>query len=172
MATDDIGDHIDEDLRASEARFRSVWERSIDGMRLSDADGRIIAVNEAFCALVRKPREKLIGHEFSATYAGHGTHDGMEIYRERFATGKILPRVTARVKLWNEEELDLEIASSFIELGGQGKVLLSLFRDVTERKRAEQQMSAFGSLSQGLSAAKTERDAAEIILRVAGELLV
>jgi PAS domain S-box-containing protein len=171
MATDEIGNRIDEDLRASEARFRSVWERSIDGMRLTDAGGRIIAVNQAFCELVRKPRENLISHEFSETYAGHGNHDGMNIYRQRFETGKILPRVTARVKLWNEEELDLEISSSFIELGGQGKVLLSLFRDVTERKRAEQQMSAFGSLSQGLSAAKTAREAAEIIFRIADELL-
>src|SRR5580765_5755158 len=171
MATDEIGNRIDEDLRASEARFRSVWERSIDGMRLTDGDGQIIAVNEAFCALVRKPREKLLGHEFSVTYAGHGKHDGMDIYKERFSTGKILPRVTARVKLWNEEELDLEISSSFIELGEQGRVLLSLFRDVTERKRAEQRMSAFASLSQGLSAAKTAREAAEIIFRVADELL-
>jgi PAS domain S-box-containing protein len=171
MATDGIANRIDEDLRASEARFRSVWERSIDGMRLTDGEGRIIAVNEAFCALVRKPREKLLGHEFSVTYAGHGKHDGMGIYRERFSTGNILPRITARVKLWNAEELDLEISSSFIELGGQGRVLFSLFRDVTERKRAEQRMSAFASLSQGLSAAKSAREAAEIIVRVADELL-
>jgi PAS domain S-box-containing protein len=158
-------------LRRSEERFRSVWEHSIDGMRLTDGEGRIIAVNEAFCALVRRPRENLMGHPFSVTYAGHGSHDGLAIYQQRFSSGNILPRVTARVKLWNAEELDLEISSSFIELGEHGKVLLSLFRDVTERTEAELRGAAFGSLGQGLSAAKTAREAAEVIFKVADQLL-
>ena len=45
----------DEALRVSEERFRSVWEHSIDGMRLTDREGRILTVNEAFCRLVKLP---------------------------------------------------------------------------------------------------------------------
>ena len=37
----------------SQERFRSVWERSADGMRLTDSEGRIIAVNEAYCRLIK-----------------------------------------------------------------------------------------------------------------------
>ena len=58
----------DEALRVSEERFRSVWDHSIDGMRLTDREGRILAVNEAFCRLVKLPREKLIGQLFSVAY--------------------------------------------------------------------------------------------------------
>ena len=65
-----------EALSESEATFRSVWERSIEGMRLTDQEGRIIAVNEAYCQLVKLPREKLEGQVFSVAYKGHGPNDG------------------------------------------------------------------------------------------------
>jgi len=38
-------------LQSSEMLFRSVWENSVDGMRLTDQNGLIIAVNSAFCRL-------------------------------------------------------------------------------------------------------------------------
>ena len=39
-------------LQSSETLFRSVWENSVDGMRLTDENGVIVAVNDAFCKLV------------------------------------------------------------------------------------------------------------------------
>jgi PAS domain S-box-containing protein len=158
-------------LRASEERFRSVWERSIDGMRLTDAEGQILAVNEAFCRLMRLPREKLEGHSFAVPYAEHSPANGIQVYQTRFATGGIKSRITSRVKLWNAEELDLEISSSFIQSGDDGKVLLSIFRDVTERVAAEERGAAFANLAQQMSAARSARAAAQIMLDVADELL-
>jgi PAS domain S-box-containing protein len=161
----------EEALSESEANFRSVWERSIDGMRLADKEGRILAVNEAFCQLVKLPREKLEGQIFSVAYKGHGPNDGVETYQKRFATGDIVPRDTPRAQLSNSDEVDLEISNSFIELGQRGKMLLSIVRDVSERKRAELRIEAFSNLGKRLSAAKTAREAAGIISEVADELL-
>jgi PAS domain S-box-containing protein len=161
----------DEALRLSEDRFRSVWEHSIDGMRLIDREGRILAVNEAFCQLVKLPREKLIGKVFSAAYQGQGTNEDLEAYRRRFDTGTITPRITGRARLWNAEEVDLEVSSSFVESAREGKTLLSIFRDVTERKRAEARVAAFSRLGQQLSGVKNAREAAEIIVKVADQLL-
>jgi PAS domain S-box-containing protein len=160
-----------EALGESEANFRSVWERSADGMRLTDKEGRITAVNEAFCRLVQLPREKLEGQIFSVAYKGHGPTDGIELYQKRFATEAIIPRLTTRTQLWNGAEVDLEISNSFIELGQRGKMLLGIFRDVSERKHAELRIEAFSKLGQRLSAAKTAREAAGIISEVAGDLL-
>ncbi len=39
-------------LQSSETLFRSVWENSVDGMRLTDENGIIVAVNDAYCKLV------------------------------------------------------------------------------------------------------------------------
>lgn len=161
----------EEALRSSEECFRSVWERSLDGMRLTDRDGRIVAVNAAYCRLVKLPREQLEGKEFSVTYKGHGPNDGMQVYRQRFDSGTICPRLEARAELWNSECLDLEISSSFVELGTRGKRVLSIFRDVTARRRAEQRVAAFASLGQGLSAAQTPKEAGQVICDIAGQLL-
>ena len=153
----------EEALGESVANFGSVWEHSIDGMRLTDKDGRIIAVNEAFCRLVKLPREKLEGQIFSAAYRGHGPDDGIEVYHRRFAAGEIAPRLMARVQLWNAEELDLEISNSFIEASRHGKLLLGICRDVSERKRSELRVEAFSHLGQQLSAAKDPAEAARAI---------
>ena len=150
-------------LGESEAIFRSVWERSLDGMRLTDNEGRIIAVNDAFCQLVKLPREKLEGQVYSVAYRGHGPDDAIKVYQKRFATGDVVPRLSARAQLWNGEEPHLDISTSFVELGQRGKMLLSIFRDVTERRRAELQLEAFSHLGQRLSTARSPAEAARAI---------
>ena len=161
----------DEALRVSEDRFRSVWEHSIDGMRLTDPQGRILAVNEAFCRLVKLPREKLLGQVFPVAYEEHGSDEHLEVYRQHFNAGTIVPHQTAHLRLWNSEELDVEISSSLVESDCQSTTVLSLFRDVAERKRAEARVAAFSQLGQQLSAANSAREAGEIIVEVAGQVL-
>jgi PAS domain S-box-containing protein len=160
-----------QELKASEQRFRSVWENSIDGMRLLDRAGRIIAVNDAYCRLVKMPRERLVGQLFSVVYKDQGAGDSMEVYRHRFDTGTIIPRLQAKVTLWNLQEFELDISSSFIEMGERGKLVFSIFRDITESRAAELRSAAFSRLAQLLSAARTAREAAEVIVDVADQLL-
>src|SRR6267154_2538514 len=107
----------EEELRQSEERLRLVWEHSIDGMRLSDRAGRIIAVNEAYCRLVKLPRARLLGQLFSVTYKCLGPDLAIETYLKRFDSGAIVPRLATRVTLWNSEDLDLDVSNSFIDLG-------------------------------------------------------
>jgi PAS domain S-box-containing protein len=152
-----------EALGESEATFRSVWEHSIDGMRLTDGQGRIIAVNDAFCRLVKLPREKLEGQLFTVAYKGRGPSGDLGSYLKRFETGEIVPRFEARAQLWNSDELDLGISTSFVELGGRGKTLLVIFRDISQRKRTELQIRAFSNLGQRLSAARSPAEAARAI---------
>jgi PAS domain S-box-containing protein len=160
----------DEALRVSEERFRSIWEHSIDGMRLTDREGRILAVNDAFCRFVKLPPEKLIGEVFSVAYEGHGLEE-VEAYRRHFEAGTFAPRMTEHFRLWNSEDLDVEVSSSFVESGSQSKTLLSIFRDVAERKRAEARVAAVSHLGHQLSTARSAREAGEIIVAAADRLL-
>ena len=127
----------DQALRDSEERFRAVWERSIDGMRLSDPEGRIMAVNQAFCDLVKLPRERLVGQLFTEVYSGEGPAGVLENYRRSFQAGRIAPRVTTRIQLRNGEQKDVELSSCFVDLGQQQRAVLSILRDVSERRRVE-----------------------------------
>ena len=122
-------------LRLSEERFRSVWDNSADGMRLIDRDGTIIAVNDAYCRLVNLPRERLVGKVFSVAYARGGPDDDITIYRKRFDSKEIVSHLLAPVTLWDGRVLELDISNSFTQTEGAERLVLSIFRDVTELQR-------------------------------------
>ena len=128
-------------LNESEEQLRSVWDNSVDGMRLTDSKGLIVDVNNAYCDLVKIPRERLIGKLFSVVYGSEEADDGMESYLEHFTNNTFKPRLSSSIEMWNHEHRDLEISTSSIEFGNQEKLLLCIFRDITDRKKAEQALS-------------------------------
>jgi two-component system, cell cycle sensor histidine kinase and response regulator CckA len=130
----------DHNLRLSEKRFRSVWDNSADGMRLTDKQGVIIDVNAAFCKLVKMRREELLGKVLSVAYQRQGPDDDLSLYHKRFDARETISNLFGSATLRDGESIDLHISSSFIETAGQEKLLLSLFRDVTERNKAEKRL--------------------------------
>jgi PAS domain S-box-containing protein len=127
-------------MRESELRFRSVWNNSADGMRLTDRDGHVMDVNEAYCKLVKMPREELVGRVFSIAYQREGPSDDLGLYQKRFDTRETISNLFGEATLRSGEIVDIEVTSSFIEITGHEKMLLSLFRNVTERKQAEKRI--------------------------------
>jgi PAS domain S-box-containing protein len=69
---------------------------------------------------------------------------------ERFESESLVAHLATCVHLWNSEERELEISNSFVELGQQGKLVLGIFRDVTERKRAEAELAHERDLLQAM----------------------
>jgi diguanylate cyclase (GGDEF)-like protein/PAS domain S-box-containing protein len=52
-----------EALSESEQRFRLAFENNVAGMVFADVDDNILAVNDAFCQLVGRTREELLGRD-------------------------------------------------------------------------------------------------------------
>ena len=61
-------------VQSSEMLFRSVWENSVDGMRLTDENGVIIAVNKSYCNLVGMEAEQLEGKLFTLSMPNPRIH--------------------------------------------------------------------------------------------------
>ena len=145
-------------LQSSETLFRSVWENSADGMRLSDENGIIVAVNEAFCKLVGLPQDQLEGRLFTIIYAAtENTQEMLQQYRTNYSTHEFIDNREFHYALHNGREVILEVNNSFIELHGQPQLTLSLFRDITAQRRLEEQfrqaqkMEAIGQLAGGVA---------------------
>ena len=145
----------EEAVRRSELRFRRVWESSMDGMRLLDADGRFVMVNEAFCTLMGKAEEELIGKPFTISYEPvSAVQDEMDrnIYRQRFESRSFARHQEVELPLPGGRRLLVELSNSLLEIPNEPPLLLSIFRDMTERRAAEEKLreseEKFRSLSE------------------------
>jgi len=129
----------EEKLRFSELRFRSIWQKSFEGMRLTDEQGIILAVNPAFCQIVGLPAEELVGHPYTVIYSPTvDVAEMMQKYQKRFAERKIETLLERHVSFRTGKTVDIELSNSFIEIEAGRLTLLSLVRDVSVRKQAEE----------------------------------
>jgi PAS domain S-box-containing protein len=145
-------------LHSSETLFRSVWENSVDGMRLTDENGAIVAVNDAYCKLVGLEATELEGKPFTVVYAASEDREAsLRRLCEHFAARGPQRKRQQEHTLHDGRTVALEISDSFIEVRGRPLLMLSLFRDITNQKRLEEQlrqsqkMEAIGQLAGGVA---------------------
>lgn len=123
--------------------FEAVWESSIDAMRLCDAKGTMIYVNHSFCELFEKNEAELIGESFASLQ--QFDEDSYKTIVENFnlTMAKKEPRYRfeGEFTLWNGKKKWMEISNSFIDVE-EGLLLLSIFREVTYRKKVESDLIA------------------------------
>ncbi len=148
--TRDITDkkQIEAALQKSELLFKSIWNNSIDGMRILDPEGKIFMVNPAFCLMFGLTEEELIGKNISVLFYEKLPEIRIQKRREKTLKkvvedikNKNIPyRFESQIHLWSDSFKWFEITNGYIELENK-TYLLSVFRDITERKNAEVELS-------------------------------
>jgi len=127
----------EEALRASESQFRLIWENSPLGMRLTNEQGIMVKVNEAFCKIVDKPREELEGKPLSIVYEKHLQNHIQKRHQERFKARTVKTYFEQHLTLWNGSQIWVEVSNAFFKPEGKELLLLGIFLDITKRKNAE-----------------------------------
>ncbi|HTY09634.1 MAG TPA: response regulator [Bacteroidota bacterium] len=147
---------VQHSLRSSEERFRAIFENSVDAMRLVDRYGRTVMVNTAYSDLVRTSKDDLLREYAAGDDNLEERYAANSAYRDQFDAGTLKLPAFQTVKRKGGEEIPAEVRHSFINIGRGKKLLLSIFRDVSEKKRYEleaqqvQKMDALGEFAVGI----------------------
>jgi PAS domain S-box-containing protein len=127
----------EEELRTAEARFRTFVDRAIDAFFLHDEQLTIVDVNHQACQSLGYAREELIGmHPL-----------GFDVGLDEAAIAGLAQRAAAGEQLTFETRhrrkdgtvFPVEIRSATFRQG-EKRLYLSLARDISERKRAEEEL--------------------------------
>lgn len=127
------------ELRRLESRFQLVWENSRDAMRLTDSKGTILQVNDAYCTLVDKPRQDLVGQSFVVAYNFDDPDGELREFQARVEDRTIPAQVALELTLWNGSERTFELSNSLFEVEGE-TLLLTIYHDITDRRRKEAEL--------------------------------
>ncbi len=131
----------EEALQASEERFALAFNASPEPMALITlTSGRILNANKAWAKQMRIPRKAAIGHTLAELGLARYPLSREQLLGWLQREGSIRDWEFS-VALEDNEERMFRLSLELLEMNGE-KVILSLHRDITERKRAEEELRA------------------------------
>uniref|UniRef100_C6E953 Response regulator receiver modulated diguanylate cyclase/phosphodiesterase with PAS/PAC sensor(S) n=1 Tax=Geobacter sp. (strain M21) TaxID=443144 RepID=C6E953_GEOSM len=132
-------------LRASERRFSKIFQATPDLLSITSLkDGTILEVNEAFLRVLGYQRQEVIG-----TYAGElglwaDSDQPAALLQQLEERGEVRD-IEVRLKGRNGRELEGLVSAELIEINGN-PYLLTLFKDISERKRLEEDRARLAAI--------------------------
>jgi PAS domain S-box-containing protein len=125
-------------LRASEQRFRRLYDESPVAFQSLDTEGRFIEVNAAWLALFGYHREEVIGKPFP-TFLAAGQADLFHGRFAEFLRRKVVHSIEFRMRKKDGDELIISFDGIFLfDIHGKPIHSNCVLQNITERKRAEE----------------------------------
>jgi PAS domain S-box-containing protein len=170
----------EEALRESEARFRTLFENSPNGIFLTDPETlEILDCNSTACAMNGYSREELLGRSINVLHPDEIRTRMEELAgRTRFVERLRMdgPVTVESVHRRRDGTLfPMETSMCLLEVGGR-PVVMGIDRDITQRKKAEEELARYREGLEGLVETRTveladARDRAEAADRLKSAFL-
>ncbi len=138
VGDDAEGTRIEERLRESERKYRTLFEASNDGIVIIDLDGRVIDANPVSYTRLGYPREEFLSLDIRTLDAPEYAALVPDRIREIRERGTAI-FMSAHLRK-DGSVMPVEVNSRLIDYEGR-TVCLSVIRDITERKRAEAELA-------------------------------
>ena len=129
-------------LRASEERYRLLFERGHDvvyvhGLDAAGEPTRFMSVNDAACARLGYTREELLGLTLRAIDASPEPGQVRRMTAILLRDGSVMYESVRKTR--DGERIPVEVSSSLTDVDGE-LMVLSISRDISERKEAERRL--------------------------------
>jgi PAS domain S-box-containing protein len=165
---------MEEALRASRLRYKTLFESASDAIFIHDLEGHFLEVNSVACARLGYSREELLGMTPADIDAPEFATLVPERIAELLAAGQLVIETIHETR--EGHRIPIELSTRVIDYEGQ-QAILSIARDVTERKQAEEHLTwqarteaALAELSQALISTTSLEEIADLVLERAKEL--
>lgn len=155
-----------ESLRESEKKFREIFEGVRDVILTLDMTGKIVDINNRVEEIYGWKREEVVGKRFWETpfFLPGNVRLFVGVFLDFLKTGKIVKMMELTVRDKNDKIRHIEGSAFLLKKDGKPWRLLSIVRDITDRKESEkekqnlemqlmqaQKMKAIGQLSAGIA---------------------
>ena len=134
---------VENALRASEERFRRLYDEAPVGYHEIDPEGRIVSINRTECEMLGYTREELIGRPVFDLVAPEFREVARKAVEEKFQGGhRLVP--LERTLVTREGERRVVAIEERYKRDEQGRIvgIRSTLQDITDRKRTEEALIA------------------------------
>jgi PAS domain S-box-containing protein/putative nucleotidyltransferase with HDIG domain len=139
---------VEEAVQASEEKFRTLFDSAGDAIFIHDLDGNILEANEIACDRLGYKKEKIMNMTLADIDRPKQTVKTPKRIEELYQRGHIFFETAHEHK--NGTVIPIELSSRIIDYEGK-PAALSIARDITERKLAEEERKqSFERLRQAL----------------------
>jgi PAS domain S-box-containing protein len=132
----DISDRkrVEQELRESEQRYRSILQTAMDGFVILDSEGHILDVNESYCRMIGYTREEMLFMRIPDIEAVETPQNTAMRIENILKTGQ--DRFETRHRRKNGSIIDIEVSVQYRT--SEGDRMISFIRDITEMKRQQE----------------------------------
>lgn len=120
--------------------FDSVWQSASDAMALSDENGKVIAANSAYFLLYGYSENEIVNKDFAIIFPSESRKWARDIYRKRFIEKHIQPKIEVEIQRKDGTKRVVESRYTFVANNGKRFAMLSIIKDVTEKKHSEHKL--------------------------------
>ncbi|MDQ7785429.1 MAG: PAS domain S-box protein [Desulfomonilaceae bacterium] len=149
---------VEDELRASESKYRTILETIADGYHETDIAGNLTLVNDSLCEIAGYERQELIGMNYRGLMDPHTARHVYEAYNKVYRTGIANPDFRTEIVRKDGTRKHVSASISPIRDGNHDVIgFRGMFRDTTEVMQLEQQlrhavkMEAIGQLAGGVA---------------------
>ncbi|MFG6412756.1 ATP-binding protein [Roseateles sp. DC23W] len=128
-----------EGLRASEARYRSLFENATEGIFQADADGRVLSMNRALTQILGLGTHSPVGRRLRAV-AGISREEMLRVVRVMDEQGKI-QQAQLQLRARGGQPLWVELNAHWVDAGGGDRRIEGMVSDISQRRRTEAELT-------------------------------
>jgi diguanylate cyclase (GGDEF)-like protein/PAS domain S-box-containing protein len=132
-------------LRASEQRFFKIFQATPDLLSITSlSEGIYLEVNEAFLRALGYLRAEVVAREAAQVPVWEAEQDRLGVIKALKEQGQVRDR-ESRFRTKNGGILDGLVSAELIEMNGK-QLVLTLFKDITDRKRLEEERARLAAI--------------------------